>query len=50
MRKEKKRSPRSGKGNKPNIWLTILLCLGGVIMVFPFLWMILSAFKTASDV
>ena len=29
---------------------TVLLILGGFIMVFPFVWMVLSAFKTNADV
>lgn len=33
-----------------NIPLTIILLLGSAIMIFPFAWMILSSFKTVTDV
>ncbi len=33
-----------------NWWVTSLLFAGSIIMIFPFIWMILSSFKTAADV
>ena len=33
-----------------NWWVTMLLFAGSIIMIFPFVWMILSSFKTAADV
>ena len=33
-----------------SVGIYVLVMLGSVVMVFPFLWMILSAFKTASEV
>ena len=41
---------RQKKLNSPNWVLFIILCLLAVIMLFPFAWMILSAFKTKADV
>ena len=38
------------ESKKKNIPLTIIMCLGALIMVFPFVWMCLSAFKTVGDV
>lgn len=38
------------KINKKNIAIYIVLALGGIIMVFPYVWMILSAFKTPAEV
>ncbi len=33
-----------------NVGLSIILIFGAFIMIFPFVWMILSAFKTSADV
>jgi ABC-type glycerol-3-phosphate transport system permease component len=38
------------KEEKSNGWLTIMLCIGAVIVIFPFLWTVLSAFKTPYEI
>lgn len=45
---EKKRRPKHL--NKTNWPVFILLMIGAVFMLFPFVWMVLSAFKTKADV
>jgi len=32
------------------VWLYVALGLGGFVMVFPFIWMFLTSFKTGSDI
>lgn len=32
------------------LWIYIALALGGVLMVFPFIWMVLTSFKTGQDI
>ena len=36
--------------NRYNIPISIILLLGSLLMIFPFVWMLLSAFKTVADV
>lgn len=43
----KRKRPLHKRYNLPG---TVLLILGGFIMIFPFVWMVLSAFKTNADV
>lgn len=38
------------RGRKDPLWIYAVLTLGGVIMVFPFVWMLLTSFKTGSDI
>ena len=38
------------ENERPNIILSLILLAGSLIMIFPFIWMILSAFKTPADV
>jgi multiple sugar transport system permease protein len=38
------------KAEKSNFWLIIILCMGAFIIIFPFLWTILSAFKTSYEI
>ncbi len=41
------------KGNrkrKDPLWVYVLLSIGGFIMIFPFIWMVLTSFKTGSDI
>ena len=45
---KKKRSKLSSE--RYNIPLSIILMIGAIAMVFPFVWMVLSAFKTTGDV
>jgi len=47
MKQKKGRKMRSERYNIP---LSIILMIGGIAMVFPFVWMVLSAFKTTADV
>ena len=35
---------------KYNIPIFVILMIGAVAMIFPFVWMILSSFKTTSDI
>ena len=37
-------------GQKPKVFTTLFLVLSSVVMIFPFVWMLLSAFKTKADV
>ena len=41
---------KTKKAQKYNVGGTIVLLLGSLIMIFPFVWMILSAFKSPADV
>lgn len=43
-------SKRRGRLNRYNIPVFIILLLVSVVMLFPFVWMLLSAFKTSADV
>ncbi|MCQ2419785.1 MAG: carbohydrate ABC transporter permease [Clostridia bacterium] len=36
--------------NRPSWGIFVILCIGAVFMLFPFVWMILSAFKTNADI
>ena len=38
------------ESKKKNLALTIIMCIAAVVMIFPFVWMCLSAFKTNADV
>ena len=42
-------SRTSGTG-RPKIWLYIVLAVGFVAMIFPFIWMILGSFKTNAEI
>jgi len=35
--------------NRGKFWLYLVLCVGSVIMIFPFIWMILTSFKTQGE-
>lgn len=41
VRKRKRQDP---------IWMYVVLLLGGIVMVFPFIWMVLTSFKTGTDI
>lgn len=41
---------QTGRRKKDPLWVYAALSLGGVIMVFPFLWMLLTSFKTGTDI
>ncbi len=41
---------RSNRIRKDPLWIYVLLSIGGFIMIFPFLWMVLTSFKTGSDI
>jgi multiple sugar transport system permease protein len=47
-RRARRRAHREVKGRAP-WWLFVLLALGMVLMVGPFIWMLLGAFKTNAD-
>ncbi len=38
------------KVRKDPLWIYVVLTLGGVVMVFPFIWMLLTSFKTGTDI
>ena len=40
---------KNKSGKKPNILIHLVLILGAIVMIVPFLWMILTAFKTVSE-
>jgi multiple sugar transport system permease protein len=44
------RKHKQGKLNRYNWVLFIILFIGSLAMIFPFVWMVLSSFKTVSDV
>ena len=41
---------RSALAPRPKWWLYIILTLGGIAMIFPFIWMILGSFKTTAEI
>jgi len=41
---------RSALTPRPKWWLYIVLTLGGIAMIFPFIWMILGSFKTTAEI
>ncbi|HEY6801261.1 MAG TPA: carbohydrate ABC transporter permease [Agromyces sp.] len=41
---------RRGRGVRPRWWLYIVLTVGLVAMIMPFVWMILGAFKTDAEI
>jgi len=41
--------PRGARLNQSRFWLYFVLCVGSVIMIFPFIWMILTSFKTQGE-
>ena len=41
---------RRGRGERPRWWLYIVLTVGLVVMIMPFVWMILGAFKTDAEI
>lgn len=45
-----KQNTKKLKKDRCNIPVSIILMVGAIIMVFPFVWMCLSAFKTTADV
>lgn len=47
--KEKKLGTKQAAKLRGNIFIYVFLVLGSVIMIFPFLWMILTAFKTNAE-
>ena len=42
-------SRKGRKISKANIFIYLVLILGSVIMIFPFLWMILTSFKSVPE-
>jgi len=41
---------RSALTPRPKIWLYVVLAVGFVAMIFPFIWMILGSFKTNAEI
>ncbi|WP_460774434.1 carbohydrate ABC transporter permease [Microbacterium sp. GXF7504] len=42
--------PRRRRGERPRWWLYVVLGLGLVAMVMPFVWMLLGSFKTTAEI
>lgn len=43
-------SSRRGRGERPRWWLYVVLTIGVIAMVIPFVWMILGSFKTTTEI
>jgi len=41
---------RKSRGERPRWWLYIVLTVGVIAMIIPFVWMILGSFKTTSEI